>query len=73
MKQDRLAVLEEKLHDLDRNEENPSFLASCRRDRNTERQKVLSDIGRALREYGMSMLKHYTCPYINSADNILLR
>ncbi|KAL7658246.1 hypothetical protein M752DRAFT_278779 [Aspergillus phoenicis ATCC 13157] len=51
MKQDRLAVLEEKLHNLDRNEENPSFLASCRRDRNINRQEVLSDIDRALCEY----------------------
>lgn len=66
MKQDRLAVLEEKLHNLDRNEENPSFLASCRRDRNINRQEVLSDIDRALREYGMFMLKHYTYPHIYS-------
>ncbi|GLA16338.1 hypothetical protein AnigIFM62618_002910 [Aspergillus niger] len=58
IKQDRLAVLEEKLNDLDRNEETLSFLASCRRDRNVERQKVLSAIDVALREYDATIKRN---------------
>lgn len=52
LKQDRLAVLEAKLRTLDRNETEPLFLGSCRANKNTERELILSEIDEALSDYG---------------------
>jgi hypothetical protein len=54
LNQDRLSVLEQKLGGIDRLEQRPSLLGSCRRDYNPERQAILSEIGKALIEYGVS-------------------
>lgn len=58
-KQDKLSVLEQRLYDLDREEQSPSHLASFRRDVNSARQAVLSDIDKALIEYGTYILPAY--------------
>lgn len=51
-KQDRVSVLEEKLQTLDREEQRLLFLDSLRRDMNTERERLLSELDRALADYG---------------------
>lgn len=51
-KQNTLSVLEQRLENLDRQETTALFLASNRLDGNTERQTVLDDIEKALRDYG---------------------
>lgn len=51
-KQDRVSVLEEKLQVLDREEQRLLFLGSLRRDVNTERESLLSELDRALADYG---------------------
>lgn len=51
LKQDRVSVLEEKLQILDREEPRLIFLGSLRRDANTERQSLLSELDSALADY----------------------
>ncbi|CEI70443.1 unnamed protein product [Fusarium venenatum] len=51
--QDRVTQLEEKLDDIDKNEESPLVLASVRRDKNEERRKLLLELQEALESYGM--------------------
>ncbi|OJJ99341.1 hypothetical protein ASPACDRAFT_120677 [Aspergillus aculeatus ATCC 16872] len=58
LKQDRLSILEKRLQDLDLREEKPSYLGSCRRDLNNERQAVLSDISKALFDYDQTLLRN---------------
>ncbi|KAE8142049.1 hypothetical protein BDV38DRAFT_295814 [Aspergillus pseudotamarii] len=50
-KQDRLAQLEDKLRDIDQNEQHPLFLSSSRLDRNEARKAVLAEIDVALSDY----------------------
>ncbi|KAG2004104.1 hypothetical protein GB937_009121, partial [Aspergillus fischeri] len=50
-KQDRLAQLEDKLRDIDQNEQHPLFLSSSRLDRNEARKAVLAEIDAALADY----------------------
>ncbi|KAH0829417.1 hypothetical protein FOPE_10775 [Fonsecaea pedrosoi] len=52
LKQDKLAALEKQLEMVDQQEPNPLFLASCRRDKNVEREAILSRIDTALVDYG---------------------
>jgi hypothetical protein len=52
LKQDRLAVLEQQLDDIDRDEPKPLFLGNLRRDVNQDRKGVVSDIEAALKDYG---------------------
>ncbi|OAL35473.1 hypothetical protein AYO20_05323 [Fonsecaea nubica] len=54
LKQDKLATLEKQLEMVDHQETNPLFLASCRRDKNVEREAILSRIDTALVDYGKS-------------------
>ncbi|CZR64741.1 uncharacterized protein PAC_14640 [Phialocephala subalpina] len=51
LSQDRVALLEKKLDNIDRDEGSPLFLGSSRRDKNEERQSVISDIRDALGTY----------------------
>lgn len=51
-KQDRLSVLETRLHSLDSNETKVLFLGSLRSDRNNERRAVLAEIDVAVKDYG---------------------
>lgn len=51
-KQDRVSVLEQRLQELDQNEERPLFLGSLRRDCNAERKSLLVDLDHALADYG---------------------
>jgi hypothetical protein len=53
--QDRVAQLEKILNRIDEEEIAPLFLACSRRDKNTARQAVLSEIQEALATYGMSI------------------
>jgi hypothetical protein len=53
LKQDRLSLLEKRLEKIDRDEANVLFLGSSRRDSNSERRSVLSEIDAALSDYGM--------------------
>ncbi|KAI9767485.1 MAG: hypothetical protein M1839_004496 [Geoglossum umbratile] len=55
LSQDRVVQLEKKLDKIDREESSPLFLASSRRDKNEERQAVLSDLRDALKTYGGCM------------------
>jgi len=52
LKQDKLSSLEKQLEMVDQQETNPLFLASSRRDRNPERESILSNIDTALADYG---------------------
>ena len=52
LKQDRVALLEERLQKIDVEEKAVLFLGNSRSDRNTERVKVLRELGIALKEYG---------------------
>jgi hypothetical protein len=56
VKQDRVAEIEEKLDDIDRNEEAELFLGNRRRDRNDKRAVVLKNLDEALADYGTEML-----------------
>lgn len=59
-KQDTLSGLEQRLEVLDRQESTALFLASNRLDGNTERQTVLDDIEKGLRDYGSLVKPHLT-------------
>lgn len=52
LKQDRVAILEARLEEIDRKEKSALFLGSSRDDRNAERATVLNDLDRALADYG---------------------
>ena len=52
IKQDEISLLEEKLDLLDSKEDRPLFLASIRRDTNTDRLQVIQSLRTALVEYG---------------------
>lgn len=54
--QDRVAQLEKRLNQIDKEETVPLFLACSRRDRNTARQAVLAETPEALTAYGMASL-----------------
>ncbi|KAL8696654.1 MAG: hypothetical protein Q9224_002684, partial [Gallowayella concinna] len=56
-KQDRVSVLEEKLQVVDREEQRLLFLGSLRRDTNTEREDLLSELDHALVERNARMLQ----------------
>ncbi len=47
-----MSSLEKQLEMVDQQETNPLFLASSRRDRNPERESILSNIDTALADYG---------------------
>jgi hypothetical protein len=53
LKQNNLVLLEQQLDQIDKNEDRPLFLGSQRRDTNTERASVLSEIDAQLAAYGM--------------------
>lgn len=55
LSQDRVAQLEKKLDKIDRDESSPLFLGCSRRDKNEERQCVLSGLRDALKTYGGCM------------------
>lgn len=50
--QDKVVQLEARLDRIDTDEQHPLFLASTRRDRNTERQAIMEEIHEALITYG---------------------
>jgi len=52
LKQDRLSQLELRLQKVNQEETQPLHLGSCRRDKNPERQLILSEIDSALADYG---------------------
>lgn len=52
-KQDKVTQLEQRLNQIDRDEEIPVFLGCRRRDANKEREKVFMDLDIALGIYGM--------------------
>ena len=52
VKQDKLALLEEQLQNIDKEETCPLFLQSRRLDMNPERERLLSEIDTALAGYG---------------------
>jgi len=52
LKQDKLSQLEQQLDNLDQNETSPLFLGMSRRDGNTARVSLLSQISVALGDYG---------------------
>ena len=52
VKQDRVSALEGQLRELDEQEQRPLFLGSLRRDGNTERANLLSELDPALADYG---------------------
>jgi hypothetical protein len=56
--QDKLVCLEKKLERIDREEASSFFLASCRRDRNIERESVIKEMHSALATYGEFTLFH---------------
>lgn len=51
-KQDRLVLLEQRLDEVDAEENRPLFLGKSRWDKNTKRQEIISDIHVALADYG---------------------
>ncbi|KAH7304139.1 hypothetical protein B0I35DRAFT_363654, partial [Stachybotrys elegans] len=51
LKQDKLAVLEEQLQEIDEKEPCPLFLGSSRRDQNSERLRLLAEIDASLIDY----------------------
>ena len=51
-KQQRVAVLEERLEELDLQEQRPLYLGSFRSDGNEARIQVLKDLDEALADYG---------------------
>jgi hypothetical protein len=53
LKQDKLSMLEQQLEEIDATESAPLFLGSSRDDKNEERSSTLSEIDRALADYGM--------------------
>jgi hypothetical protein len=53
LKQDKLSRLEQQLEKIDTDERAPLFLGSSRDDTNEERSSTLSEIDRALADYGM--------------------
>jgi hypothetical protein len=66
LKQDRLAFLEKKLDAIDREENSPLFLGCSRKDRNTERKSVVSEIEDVLAVYGTSIVSQ-----ILSSENFI--
>jgi hypothetical protein len=56
LKQDRLSLLEKQLQKIDREEVAILSLGSSRRDSNSERNSILSQIDKALADYGMRAL-----------------
>lgn len=62
LKQDRVALLESQLEEIDQNEERPIFLASMRRDGNPERKALLEELDTALSDYGTDKYDiHFVC------------
>ena len=59
-KQDTLSALEQQLETLDRQETTELYLATNRLDGNTERQTVLDDIEKAVKDYGSPVKPHLT-------------
>ncbi|KAK5651860.1 hypothetical protein OQA88_11629 [Cercophora sp. LCS_1] len=57
LRQDKIALLEERLDAIDGQEPCPLFLGCRRMDRNTEREAVISEIENALAEYDASILR----------------
>jgi hypothetical protein len=51
-KQDEIAVLEEELEKIDRNEACALFLGARRKDKNAERKRVMEKLEEKLAEYG---------------------
>ena len=56
-KQDRLSMLQQRLDQIDQEEESPLFLGKSRCDANTDRITLLSDIESCLADYGMCRIK----------------
>jgi hypothetical protein len=52
LKQDQIAILEEKLKQIDESEPCPLFLGKSRIDNNQSRKSVLADVDARLAEYG---------------------
>ena len=59
MKQDKLSVLEQRLNQLDEEEECPLFLGKSRSDGNDERKAVLIAIESCLADYGKPGVRNY--------------
>jgi hypothetical protein len=55
-KQDKVAILEARLEEIDASEQRPLFLGSLRKDQNVERGIVLRELDMALQEYGTQPL-----------------
>lgn len=53
LRQDKLSLLEKRLDAIDREETSPLFLGCRRKDRNAEREAVISEIEDAMAGYGM--------------------
>jgi hypothetical protein len=53
LKQDKLALLEQQLDQIDKDEPRPLFLGCRRRDKNPERASLLSEIDAQLEAYGV--------------------
>ena len=53
--QDKITILEAELDRIDEDESNALFLASTRRDSNTDRSRVLRDLESALEAYGVCL------------------
>ena len=54
-KQDRIALLEEELNKVDREEEKELWLGNMRRDKNQQREHVFSQLDEALKDYGNAL------------------
>ncbi|KAL2011080.1 hypothetical protein VTN00DRAFT_3798 [Thermoascus crustaceus] len=67
LKQDKLSILEKRLDAIDREENAPLFLGSSRRDRNAERQAVLSEIDPALADYDNLLARNAQILQFNNA------
>lgn len=52
LKQDKIAVLEERLTQTDDQEQSPLFLGMSRADSNPKRREILDELDIALRDYG---------------------
>ncbi|KAK0507346.1 hypothetical protein JMJ35_010384 [Cladonia borealis] len=68
-KQDTLSALEQQLETLDRQETTALYLASNRLDGNTERQTVLDDIEKAVKDYDDLIQRHSRILNTQNADS----
>ncbi len=74
VKQFRISVLERRLEQIDQGEERPLFLGSLKRDRNPDRQSVLSELDTALADYGtLFILTSSSQEKIKSSSSVNLR